>query len=55
MLVLMEGRYEMFLPLHEMWVGYMREVFGELKRDDAAGMHAKLAKADLHGSILTGE
>ena len=57
-------RFALFLPLHHLWMGYMSELM-ELAQPNtgkrpgdcmlgSAGMHAKLVKADLHGSILTG-
>ncbi|KAH9063637.1 RNase P/MRP p29 subunit [Lactarius vividus] len=63
-----EARWELFVPLHRLWLGYMSELLGlaaapptttTLLRVDpsavpqAAGMHAKLVKADFHGSIVT--
>ena len=53
------------MPLHRLWLGYMSELLGlsaagaapppGLKAAAAAaGMHAKLVKADFHGSIVTG-
>ena len=55
------------MPLHRLWSGYMSELLG-LSAPPAngsmatsaspmpmpAGMHAKLVKADFHGSIVTG-
>ncbi|KAH8977756.1 RNase P/MRP, p29 subunit [Lactarius akahatsu] len=59
-------RWELFVPLHRLWLGYMSELLGlaappptTLLQVDpsampqAAGMHAKLVKADFHGSIVT--
>jgi ribonuclease P protein subunit POP4 len=56
-------RFDLFLPLHLLWMGYMSELLGlspppstpatELI-PNASSMHAKLVKADFHGSILTG-
>ncbi|KAI0336435.1 RNase P/MRP p29 subunit [Cubamyces sp. BRFM 1775] len=60
-----ETRFSLFLPLHSLWLGYMSELLGlspppSTMRGDpaatvggAAGMHAKLIKADFHGSVLT--
>lgn len=69
-----EARWEAFVPLHRLWLGYMSELLGlttldtlEQKQEQrgrtahamkaampsAAGMHAKLVKADFHGSIMT--
>ncbi|KAH8976982.1 RNase P/MRP, p29 subunit [Lactarius akahatsu] len=63
-----EARWELFVPLHRLWLGYMSELLGlaappptTLLQVDpsampqAAGMHAKLVKADFHGSIVTGK
>ena len=60
-------RWDAFVPLHRLWLGYMSELLGlmttsvdtlglgqELTMPLAAGMHAKLVKADFHGSIMTG-
>jgi hypothetical protein len=58
------GRFELFGPLHQLWLGYMSELLGLPPTPkqpplipvmpSAAGMHAKLVKADFHGSIMTG-
>ncbi|KAF8468522.1 RNase P/MRP, p29 subunit [Russula ochroleuca] len=67
-----EARWDAFVPLHRLWLGYMSELLGLVESDDAqaqaqaqtppamktampmaAGMHAKLVKADFHGSIMT--
>ena len=83
-------RWDAFVPLHRLWLGYMSELLGLAESDDAqvkaqaqtqaqaqaqaqaqqgqnapatptmsmpmaAGMHAKLVKADFHGSIMTGQ
>ncbi|KAH9991735.1 Rof/RNase P-like protein [Russula vinacea] len=62
-----EARWVAFVPLHRLWLGYMSELLGLAESDDAqnapatptmsmpmaAGMHAKLVKADFHGSIMT--
>lgn len=61
------ARFDLFLPLHHLWMGYMSELLG-LSREpssangsamakampSSASMHPKLLKADLHGSIMTG-
>ncbi|KAI0288943.1 Rof/RNase P-like protein [Russula brevipes] len=73
-----EARWDAFVPLHRLWLGYMSELLGlaaapegpedggggdsggassssaAMSRAVAAGMHAKLLKADFHGSIVTG-
>ncbi|KAK7462736.1 RNase P/RNase MRP complex subunit [Stygiomarasmius scandens] len=60
-----QARFELFVPLHHLWMGYMSELMGlpqsssvsgvpTLKdAPSAVGMHPKLVKADFHGSILT--
>ena len=61
------SRFDLFLPLHHLWMGYMSELLG-LSREpsgtntsamaksmpNSASMHPKLLKADFHGSIMTG-
>lgn len=59
-------RYELFIPPHHLWLGYMSELLGLWKAPEhqttgttptmpnSAGMHAKLVKADFHGSIISG-
>src|ERR1700722_3226354 len=57
-------RFELFLPLHHLWLGYMSELLGLPPPQStplsthlvpsSASMHAKLIKADFHGSIMTG-
>lgn len=61
------SRFDLFLPLHHLWMGYMSELLG-LSREpsnastsamakampSSASMHPKLLKADFHGSIMTG-
>jgi hypothetical protein len=59
-------RFELFVPLHQLWMGYMSELLGlgvpdasssshESKMPGASSMHAKLVKADFNGALLTGE
>jgi hypothetical protein len=61
-------RFELFLPLHHLWLGYMSELLGlspppsspgitPTPKDMPAssGMQAKLVKADFHGAIITGK
>jgi len=74
-----EARWDAFVPLHRLWLGYISELLGLTTTLDtlgqeqeqegrtaahtmkvaaaampsAAGMHAKLVKADFHGSIMT--
>jgi len=61
-----QARFDLFLPLHHLWMGYMSELLG-LSREpgdantsamakampSSASMHPKLLKADFHGSIMT--
>lgn len=60
-------RFNLFLPLHSLWLGYMSELLAlgpapsalaasssGHSMPSAASMHAKLVKADFHGSIVTG-
>ena len=62
-----EAKWALFVPLHRLWCGYMVELLGPtgtvsvagtgmvtVAQAAAAGMHAKLVKADFHGSIVTG-
>lgn len=50
-------RYEIYVPLHRMWVGYMWEILGMKKGERAfvTGKSAgsKLASADYHGAEVT--
>ncbi|KAH9964712.1 hypothetical protein BGW80DRAFT_1347419 [Lactifluus volemus] len=74
-----EARWDLFVKLHRLWIGYMSELLALSPRPSssspprrpresavegdvapmvtgmpqAAGMHAKLVKADFHGSIMT--
>ncbi|OBZ75741.1 Ribonuclease P protein subunit p29 [Grifola frondosa] len=61
-----EIKFNLFLPLHFLWMGYMSELLALSSAPpnshndpaaqvmpSAAGMHAKLIKADFHGSIMT--
>lgn len=60
-------RFQRFLPLHLLWMGYMSELLAlspppsrsitQAPSDaapNAATMHARLVKADFHGSLITG-
>ncbi|KAL0581441.1 RNase P/RNase MRP complex subunit [Marasmius crinis-equi] len=62
-----QAKFHLFLPLHQLWMGYMSELLGLPRAGSSsnraptlkdvpgsAGMHAKLVKADFHGSIITG-
>ncbi|RPB08705.1 hypothetical protein P167DRAFT_567784 [Morchella conica CCBAS932] len=45
--------YATFAPLHDLWVGYMREVLGaHCAGLGQAQIGAKLASADYHGAVL---
>ena len=62
--------YETFMPIHHMWCSYMAELMNlqpkpadisgskspqlPPRMPNAAAMHAKLVKADLHGCIIRG-
>ncbi|KAI0050488.1 RNase P/MRP, p29 subunit [Auriscalpium vulgare] len=59
-----EARFDLFIRLHRMWMDYMSELLGlatlpasgspdPKAMPSSAGMHAKLVKADYHGSIMT--
>ncbi|KAI0748027.1 RNase P/MRP, p29 subunit [Daedaleopsis nitida] len=60
-----ETKFDLYLPLHSLWLGYMSELLSLIPQPaapsadpasampGAAGMHAKLIKADFHGSIVT--
>lgn len=61
-------RFDRFLPLHYLWMDYMSELLNlppppsvpgpsvdDTPLPGGSSMHAKLVKADLHGSILSGK
>ncbi|KDR72179.1 hypothetical protein GALMADRAFT_213246 [Galerina marginata CBS 339.88] len=62
-----QAKFDLFLPLHNLWMGYMSELLSlpakpakipppELAQKampNSSGMHPKLLKADYHGSIMT--
>nr|XP_009676631.1 PREDICTED: ribonuclease P protein subunit p29 [Struthio camelus australis]XP_009676632.1 PREDICTED: ribonuclease P protein subunit p29 [Struthio camelus australis] len=49
-----QRRYAIFLPLHELWKQYIRDLCYGLKPDAQPQMiQGKLLKADLHGAIVT--
>uniref|UniRef100_A0A8C4N1V3 POP4 homolog, ribonuclease P/MRP subunit n=1 Tax=Equus asinus asinus TaxID=83772 RepID=A0A8C4N1V3_EQUAS len=51
-----QQRYSLFLPLHELWKQYIRDLCNGLKPDTQPQLiQAKLLKADLHGAIVSGE
>jgi len=62
------NRFRNMLPLHHLWMDYMSELLGLSQPSSTAGgmqsrpsmpnpatMHAKLIKADLHGSMIKGQ
>lgn len=63
----MNGRFELFLPLHRLWLGYISELLGlgprpaggateqDAVMPNVATVQPKLVKADFHGSIVAGE
>ncbi|XP_074067542.1 ribonuclease P protein subunit p29 isoform X3 [Macrotis lagotis] len=49
-----QQRYNLFLPLHDLWKQYIRDLCNGLKPDTQPQMiQAKMLKADLHGAIIT--
>ncbi|XP_072452313.1 ribonuclease P protein subunit p29 isoform X2 [Chiloscyllium punctatum] len=49
-----EQRYELFLPLHELWKQYIRDLCNGFKPDmQTQTIQTKLMKADFHGAIVT--
>ncbi|XP_008300288.1 ribonuclease P protein subunit p29 isoform X2 [Stegastes partitus] len=46
-------RYELFLPLQELWKQYIIDLCSGLKPTSPQFVQQKLLKADLHGAILT--
>ncbi|KAH8118166.1 RNase P/MRP, p29 subunit [Phellopilus nigrolimitatus] len=58
-----QKKYELFVPLHHLWLGYMSELLGLSQlptplpsnptMPSSAAIHGKLVKADFHGSIIT--
>ncbi|TFK50257.1 hypothetical protein OE88DRAFT_342761 [Heliocybe sulcata] len=53
-----QSKFELFVPLHHMWLGYMSELHNlppqptSVPHPNVANMHAKLVKADFHGSYI---
>ena len=56
-------RFDLFVDLHNLWMGYMTELLNlppassgstQHAQTQAAAMHAKLIKADFHGAMITG-
>ena len=65
--IIINSRFDLFLPLHHLWMGYMSELLGLSREPSSANtsamekampssgsMFPKLLKADFHGSIMTG-
>lgn len=57
------ARFDLFVALHNLWMDYMSETLAlppassgstQHVQAQAAGMHAKLIKADFHGAMITG-
>ncbi|XP_028258517.1 ribonuclease P protein subunit p29 [Parambassis ranga] len=49
-----QQRYELFLPLHELWKQYIVDLCGGLKPTSSPQfVQQKLLKADFHGAIIT--
>ncbi|KAM6430204.1 ribonuclease P protein subunit p29 [Liasis olivaceus] len=49
-----QQRYEIFIPLHELWKQYIRDLCIGLKPDAQPQMiQTKLLKADFHGALVT--
>ncbi|XP_015223867.1 ribonuclease P protein subunit p29 isoform X1 [Lepisosteus oculatus] len=49
-----QQKYELFLPLHELWKQYMRDLCNGLRPESNPQMiQNKLLKADFHGAIIT--
>ncbi|XP_070688838.1 ribonuclease P protein subunit p29 isoform X2 [Pempheris klunzingeri] len=46
-------RYELFLPLHDLWRQYIIDLCGGLKPTSPQFVQQKLLKADFHGAIIT--
>ncbi|XP_035507819.1 ribonuclease P protein subunit p29 [Morone saxatilis] len=47
-------RYELFLPLHELWTQYITDLCNGLKPEGSPQfVQQKLLKADFHGAIIT--
>ncbi|THH04257.1 hypothetical protein EW145_g5654 [Phellinidium pouzarii] len=57
-----QKKYELFIPLHHLWLGYMSELLclsqapasqpTNPTMPNSAAMHGKLVKADFHGSVI---
>jgi ribonuclease P protein subunit POP4 len=53
-----QQKYRIFLPLHRLWLGYMRELLGvdqmqeKQRRLDHANAGSSIASADCHGAMV---
>lgn len=45
-------KYETFLPLHNLWLGYVREILGNEVFTGGLGSAAKLSSAEFHGAEM---
>lgn len=45
-------RYDLFEPLHQLWLGYIKELYNQ--GHDPLVFRQKLLKADYHGAIFEG-
>ena len=43
-------KYALFVPLHRLWLGYIREILGNEVYTGSQGAAAKLSSADFHGA-----
>ncbi|KAF3766879.1 RNase P/MRP, p29 subunit [Cryphonectria parasitica EP155] len=43
-------KYATFVPLHDLWLGYVREILGNEVHTGGQGAAAKLSAADFHGA-----
>lgn len=46
-------RYDMYLPLHELWKGYMQDLLNLTPNSNLKVVSPKLLRADYHGCVLT--
>jgi ribonuclease P protein subunit POP4 len=45
-------KYEIFQPLHNLWLGYIREVLGKDIHVGSTDVAARLSSADFHGAVV---
>lgn len=45
-------KYALFVPLHKLWLGYVREILGSEVCSGGQGAAAKLSAADFHGAEI---